>query len=277
MAFFVMQRISLFIVTASLSLGSLISSANAQDGKTPFDPSKAQLQPIGLPSPIDKFLGLDMALGQKTVSWKQVYNDISQDVDATAIKGEANICLALGVKIADGVMAIKSQNASALNDCATQIEDLAGKLGITKDQLGRAEKVRADANKGRWLLVFMELGFLQTDIMKALQQGGNAKRRTLIIASGWLQGAHYAADVIASHYTPELSNFLREPQLVQALIDEVKALPPELQNAERVQKLAVGLSELHGIVNIPLDGSIDKEKVERMNKLAAELVKLFVS
>jgi hypothetical protein len=263
-----------FPVLALLSLVAAVSSP-AQE-KAAFDPSKAQMQPVGLPSPIDKFLGLDLALKEKQIPWGQIYNDISGDAQINSLKSESNICLALGVKIADGVMAIKSQDANALNRCAEQIEDLAKKLGVTKDQLARADKVRADANRGRWFHVFLELGFLQTDILKALQTEGNDQRRTLIVAAGWLQGAHYAAGVIEDHYTPELSNFLREPMLVQALIAEIETLNNETRSAPRVKKLLDGLKQLHGIVNIALDGSISESDVKKMNSLCGSLTEEFL-
>jgi hypothetical protein len=260
-----------------LSIISLLAAtlATAQD-KAAFDPSKAKMQPVGLPSPIDKFLGLDLALKNKQIPWGQIYNDLSGDAQTQNLKAEPDICLALGVKIADGVMAIKAQDANALNRCAEQIEELAKKLGVTKDQLIRADRVRADANRGRWFHVFLELGFLQTDILKALQTEGNDQRRTLIIAAGWLQGAHYAADVIENHFTPELSNFLREPMLVQALIAEIETLDGKTRSAPRVAKLLDGLKQLHEIVNIPLDGSISESDVKKMNALSTSLTEEFL-
>lgn len=254
----------------------LVANPGLAQDKASFDPAKAQMQPVGLPSPIDKFLGLDLALKQKKIPWSQIYNDISGDAQTNSLKSEPDICLALGVKIADGVMAIKSQDANALNRCAEQIEELSKKLGVTKDQLSRADKVRADANRGRWFHVFLELGFLQTDILKALQAEGNDQRRTLIVAAGWLQGAHYAAGVIETHFTPELSNFLREPMLVQALIAELETLNEETRSAPKVKKLITGLKELHEIVNIAIDGSISEPDVKRMNALSGSLTEEFL-
>lgn len=261
------------VTSLSLALPAL---TNAQE-KAAFDPSKAKIQPVGLPSPIDKFLGLDLALKEKAVAWGDVYNSVSGDAEADKLTTEPAICLALGVKIADGVMAIKAQNANALNRCAEQIEELAGKLGVSKEQLGRADRVRADANRGRWFHVFLELGFLQTDILKALQENGNIQRRTLIVASGWLQGAHYAAGVIADRYTPELSNFLREPMLLQALIAELGTLDAAVRADPKVKRLEAALAELLDIINIPLNGTIPQDKVRRVNELTGELANAFLS
>lgn len=272
-----MKRI-LPLTICLLTLASLPLSG--QDQKAAFDPSKAQLQPIGLPSPIDKFLGLDQMLEagkKKPVDWKGAYNKLSKRPEISKLTDEADISLALGVRIADGVMAIKATYAEGLNECAADIEELAGKLGVSKDSLRRAEKVRADANKGQWLVVFWELGCLQVDIMRALNEKSNERRRTLIISAGWLQGAHYAAHMISENYTPELSNLLREPMLVKALQDELQAVPSPLRDRPRVKMLMEELKTLHQIVNIPIDGTISPEDVKRMTELADKLCREFVS
>lgn len=271
-----MKKIKLNILLGLILTGS-VNSLSGQDEKAPFDPSSAQKSGLGLPSPIDKFMGLDAALGAKAVDWKKTFNDVAISPDMGALKEEVDICLALGVKIADGVMAIKARYAGGLNDSSKEIEALSAKLGVTKAELERAEKTRALANKDEWLAVFWELGCLQVDIMDSLNKKGNETRRPLIVASGWIEGVHYAAKVIDEQYTPELSNILREPMLVKAMIDETEALPEKYKSNARVQKLIKGLNELYKIVNVPVDGVIKKEDVRRMKELTGELAGEFVS
>ena len=98
-----------------------------------------------------------------------------------------------------------------------------GVPGQTPEQwdadLGRARSVRAAANKGEWLKVFMELGFLQQDIMKKIDSPEQSNHGTLLIVTGWMQGARYTSTVIDENYSPETSNLLREPLLAKALKD----------------------------------------------------------
>ncbi|MDZ4405003.1 hypothetical protein [Prosthecobacter sp.] len=268
---FVMKR---FYLLLALALAAPFTFA--QDQKAPFDLSQAQNSELGLPSPMDKLLGLDSAISGKAVNWGGIYKDIAHNANMSDLKAEPNICLALGIRIADGIMAVKARDANALNECASDIEALARKLKVGENELERAKKTRALANKGQWTLVFWEMGCLQVDIMQSLNQKGNEKRRTLIIAAGWLQGVHYAVHVINERYTPALSNFLREPLLVKAMIEEMKALPEATKASPRVAKLTAALNELYAIVNIPLNGSISKEKVQRVNDLSRELSEEFV-
>jgi hypothetical protein len=254
---------------AALALGAVASPG--QD-KAAFDPTKAEIAPLGLPSPYDKFLGLDQVLNLSNADWKAAYNDISHFVDVSKLKEESDAALALGVKIADGVMAIKAKDVNGLNDCSRQIEEIAKKLGVTDGEMSRAKIVRGHANKNEWLQVFMELGFLQTDIMKSLRAGSNAKRRPLIISGGWMQGLHYTAHVIAKHHSAQTSNFLREPVLVKAIQGELAALPPAIKSQPKVAALIALMPGIYAAVNIPVEGSISKEGVQKLLETSGEIV-----
>lgn len=261
---------ALFLTVAALS------PVLAQE-KAAFDPSKAEIAPLGLPSPYDKFLGLDQVLNLTYNDWKEVYGEIARDVDASGLTSDPDIALALGVKIADGVMSIKARHVQGLNDCSKQIEELAKKLGVKDDEMTRAKTVRAHANKGEWLQVFMELGFLQTDIMKSLRSSGNNQRRSLIISSGWIQGLHYTSYVISKHYSAQTSNFLREPVLVKQLQADLQALPASVKEAPKVAKIIDQMPAIYGGVNIALDGVVSKADVDKLLAASKEIVEKITS
>jgi hypothetical protein len=267
-----MLRTAILVCVLSLTASTL---CRAQD-KAGFDPSKAEIAPIGLPSPYDKFLGLDQVLNLTYEDWKTVYNEIARSVDVSKYTDESDIALALGVKIADGVMSIKARDVQGLNDCSKEIEDLAKKLGVKDEEMSRAKTVRAHANKGEWLQVFMELGFLQTDIMKSLRAQGNAQRRSLIITAGWMQGLHYTSYVVSKHYSAPVSNYLREPLLVRAMQQDLDTLPAKIKESPKVVTLMGTMPALFTIVNIPIEGSIPKEGVDKLLETAKGLVEKIV-
>ncbi|MFZ4766748.1 MAG: hypothetical protein ACOYMN_17490, partial [Roseimicrobium sp.] len=236
--------------------------AYGAEEKAPFDKANAEIAPIGLPSPYDKFPGLDQVLNLTQDDWKEVYGKIAIDIDAATLSDESDIALALGVKIADGVMSIKARDVQALNECSRQIEDLAKKLGVKDEEMSRAKTVRGHANKEEWLQVFMELGFLQTDIMKSLRAQGNVQRRSLIITAGWMQGLHYTSHVVVKHYSEPVSNYLREPLLVKAMQDDLNSLPAAIKQSPKVAKLIAEMPAIYTTVSIAIEGSISKDNVE---------------
>ncbi|MFM8886321.1 MAG: hypothetical protein ACKOKC_07905 [Chthoniobacterales bacterium] len=249
------------------ALTCALSAQQADEPKPEFDKSKAEKAALPMPNPYDKLLAIEETVGKDKVDWSALADNMAIDVDANEIEGRPDAALALGVKIADGIVAIKAQNAEKLNRSADQLEALGKKLGATDDDLKRARQVREMANRGEWMMVFLELGFLQADIMKKLAAPENKDERTLVIASGWLQGGRYATALIEQNYTPELSNILREPVLAGELNKQVSAVGGELAKSPKVQAVTKAMSEAYPIVNIPLDASISKDDVGKLKSI----------
>lgn len=58
--------------------------------------------------------------------------------------------------------------------------------------------------------------------------------------------------------------------------EEMDQLPEKTKAMKRPSGLAKALDEVYGIVNIPLDGSIPRERVAKMNSLLSGLCAEFV-
>ena len=269
-----------FRTRASLPLAPIIAIAAAcalcQPGqsvaqsaeKAPFDPAKAEEGGLGMPSPYDKFLGLAQLSEGSEIDWKSTFNAVAADVDPDRLEDAAvSIPLVLGLRIADGVMAIQARDAEFLGQCASDIEKLAPKVGVGDAELERARRIRTLANEGDWLKVFMELGFLQQDILQTLE-GDEQNRGDLVIASGWMQGARYTSMVVLDNYSDSSSNILREPMLVQAMIDKLDGQPDEVKQNPSVAAMLEALPEIHQIVDVEVDAPIAEDSVRRLQELA---------
>lgn len=259
------------VVVISLILSAL--PPTYADDKAPFERSKALSAGLGMPSAFDKFLALDMALQKGKVNWKKVYTQTAESIDPDNFTDvEVDIPLALGVRIADGVMAVKARDAELLNQCANDIEKLAKKMGITDGQLRRAHDVRDAANRGEWLKVYMELGFFQQDIMRLLQAENNNTKSSLLILAGWMQGARYTSRIVLDNFTPEVSNILREPVLAKALIEDLDKLPEKIRANPKVDRLRQALVKVADILNIEVNAAIPKDRVGDLEKAATDIV-----
>lgn len=252
-------------LAAALAAGTL----RAQDAeKAPFDPSQAEQAGLGMPSPYDKFLGLALLAEGGEIDWKGTFNAVSADIDPDAWSDEdVAIPLVLGLRIADGIMAIQARDAEFLGQCASDIEKLAPKLGVGDAELERARRVRTHANEGDWLKVFMELGFLQQDILQTLA-GDERNRGDLVIASGWMQGARYTTLIISDNYSDEASNILREPMLVQAMITKLESQPEAVKDNPAVASLLAALPPIQRIVDVELDAPIPPDDIAEVRELA---------
>lgn len=261
-----------------VSIVSLMQPIHAQDDKVPFDKNKAKDGGLGMPSPYDKFLALNQVLSDTKLDWKKTFRQVAVDIDADAYTDkDVAIPMVLGVRIADGVMAVKACDAELLNKCASDIEKLALKMGVKDSELSRARAARAAANNGEWLKVFLELGFLQQDIMQKIEDKEHSVRGDLLIACGWMQGARYTTTIIGGHYSKPASNILREPLLAKALVGKIEQMPDNVKKNATVVIMREVLPRMEKILTIPLDGSISKEDVAELKKLSTEVVKSAVN
>jgi hypothetical protein len=235
---------------------------NAKTGETP------------IPSPFDAFLALDQISKAKPVNWADVFEYGDVVTDAGLYTDTAEVAMMLGVKVSDGLIAIKAKDTEALNDISRVIEELAKKLGVDQAILDRAEKVRTIANEGDWLGVFLELGFLQENIIEALKKDERKDQRALILASGWVQGARYAAYAIEKNYSENASNLLREPVLIDQLHADLEKTSDGIKANATVKALIAKLAELRAICDITKEGVIPVEKVAALRATCDELVKM---
>ncbi len=236
--------------------------ANVKTGETP------------IPSPFDAFLALDSISKEKPVDWAAVFDSGVVAIDPSRFKDPVVVALMLGVKISDGLIAIKAKDTEALNDISRVIESLARTLGVEQAILDRAEKVRTLANDGDWLGVFLELGFLQENIIESLKKEERKDQRALILASGWLQGARYACTAIEKNYSPAASNLLREPVLIQQLQKDLEATSEAVKAHPLVQEISKKLPTMYSICNIGQDDVLSPEKIATLRTESAALVEL---
>lgn len=240
---------------------------------------RAIVQKMAPPSPLDKMLALDQILKEKKPNWKAQYADSQFDVDPDNYKDtDVMIPLVLGVRIADGILAIQAKDAEKLNECAADIESLAKKLNVDEGSLNRAKTARTAANKGEWLRVFSELSRLQDGVLNEIEKKSNKDRGVLLMSGGWMQGLRFAAKVINANYTGPLSNFLREPRLVSMLRENLAKLPGDLHANAKVKEMDEMMGKVREIVNVGLDDSkpdgwVQQEKVKELITMTDAFVK----
>ena len=153
----------------------------AEEAKNPsIDISKAVDKGVAMPTPLDKFLALTLLVKTKKIDWNGVFNSVAVDINPDNFTDkDVLIPQVLGLRIADGIMAVQAKDAELLGKAASDIEKLAVKIGVGDSDLARARRVRTLANEGKWMEVYRELGFLQQDIMQKLEENPKDQRSSL--------------------------------------------------------------------------------------------------
>lgn len=253
-----------------LALGLAFTGTSFADDKADFDPSGARKGGLAPPTPIDKMIALDTALGKNAVDWSAVWNKYQLDVNPNDYSDTAvAIPVLLGMRMSDGILAIKARDGEKLNQVASDIESLAKKLKVSDAELARAKKVRLYAGRNEWPRVFLELGYLQHDVLNTLNKDDNRDRRALLIAAGWLQGLNAISNVINDKYTETASGLLREPLLIKAILEDLDKLAPEKKTTKQATILIATLKELLPHLDVPLRSGIEQDKLKIIAKISS--------
>jgi hypothetical protein len=119
----------------------------------------------------------------------------------------------------------------------------------------------------------MALGFLQRKILNYLKEHEERKpQAVLIVVGGWLQGGRCVTHVISQNYTPDASNILREPRLVELIKKNMEELPPIYLNDPLVTKITNLLPEIKKRVNVGLHDPVKPEDVKWLHETFGKLV-----
>jgi hypothetical protein len=246
-----------------LSLGLFATTSLMAQDKAAFDPKGARQGGLAPPTPIDKMIALDAMLGKNKVNWSSVWTKYQLDVNPNNIQDtDVSIPILLGMRMSDGVLAIKAHDAEKLNAVASDIEKLAKKLNVSDSELKRAKTVQMYAGRNEWPRVFLELGYLQNDVLRTLKKDSNNDRRALLIAAGWLHGLNAISNVINDQKNQKASAILREPLLIEALLADLEKLKPEKKKSKQAQLLITELKKIKVLVSVPMRAEVPQKDVE---------------
>lgn len=270
------MSIKYFLVTAASGVIWLSGFVHAQ--KAAFNPNEG-VKKAGMVTPtvIDKMIAVNMVLGKGKVDWKSVGGRYGNYMSRDDYQ-DKNVMLPamMGLRMSDGVLSIMARDVELLNSAAADIEFMADKLGVGGSELKRAARVKAFANKKDWNRVFLELGYLQKDVMSTMAQEGNRDRRAILISSGWLEGAHMMSSVIKDQYSKDASSLLREPLLVKQMLSDLDKLNAQKKKDPVVVSMVSALKELLVIIDVPLNASIEKKNIEKMHNITSQFRKMVI-
>lgn len=256
------------------------TAAVAQDAKEGFNPMNYKgkddiLQSAS--SSVDRLIVLEEDLGITPDQWKEYYRGgKGLEFDIDSISEDSRRCILLGVKVADGVLALKAKDAETLNACAEYIEQLAKDLNVPEESLSRGYKIKDSVNRGDWFDAFFQLGLYRQDIVRALKEaeGNDRSKAIMIVCGGWFHGASIAVEVMEDNYTGEITNYLRAQDYVSLMIAELESITrDDLKSSNEMQYLLESLPKVRSIVDLARDwkipeGQISKDRLNQLKILA---------
>lgn len=232
---------------------------------------------IAFPSPYARMLGIETALKKEggEVDWTAAYQKRAmKNLKIGDLKDDkGTLGFALGVRLADGVIAFMGKDQTRLKSCAQDVKILAEKLGVKRDDLGSIAPLIRSVEEEDWTEIYWHMGVLQQEVVTSLDKNKDRSMTAIIASGAWLQGMRYATDTILKSLTKvNLSNMVRAAAIPDLLSKELQKTPADVLALPAVKKSIEVLDAVRPLIDVAIDANIPAEKLQDIEKLATSAI-----
>lgn len=218
-----------------------------------------------VPSPSEIFNALD-ALG--AVDWREV----AAVNPETAYDGKYLRALNLGVRAADGFIAIEAEDERRFGEVTAVLFELGDDLGLGPALQARRPQLERLARGGSWQALRGALDSLRTGMEQEILALDEPDLVPLISVGGWLEGLRVVTGHLQDDYDARASTVLFQPRLVAYYDEALAGLPADVRRLPVLRRLDADLDEIRRLVDVGTGTPIPVESVRRLHVLSTALV-----
>ena len=230
-------------------------------------PSQAkQLRGVAVPVPKEIFRGLDQF---RDANWRAVKRP---EVTRWKSHGDqAQIATLLGVVMGEGFIAMEAEDSTEVKNIGNRVLALARGLGVEERALRRSRSIMDLTDKGEWAAARKEWDGALSDLEGGMIELKSEDLRQLVSIGGWLRGTEALSALVLQNYSPERSELIRQPGLVDYLEKQLVAMNSDINGRPMVVKLLDGIRRIRTLSE---NGPLPKETVREIHGICEELVPL---
>lgn len=258
-------RVSFFAL-ATLASSVFAQAPSQQNGQLP---SQAKpVEGVVVPVPKEIFQTLDKF---RNANWRAVQR--SEVIHWKSHGDQVQIATLLGVVVAEGFIAMEAEDSSEVKDVGNTVLQLARGLGVEERALRRSRSIMEHADKSEWAAARSEWDGVLSDLENGMIEVKSAHLSQLVSLGGWLRGTEALCALVLQNYSPERSELVRQPALVDYLEKQTLEISGEMHGRPMVGKMIEGLRRIHVLVERG-DGPLPEETVREIHGICQELVRL---
>jgi hypothetical protein len=258
-------RLCLYLL-AVVAMPALAQTPSEQN--SPLPSQAKQVHGLAVPVPKEIFRSLEQF---RDANWPAVKRP---EVARWKSHGDqAQIATLLGVVIAEGFIAMEAEDSAEVKNIGNSVLTLAGGLGIRERALRRSRSIMELADKNEWSEARKEWDGVLSDLETGMIELKSAQLAQLVSLGGWLRGTEALSALVLQNYSPERSNLIRQPELIDHLEKQLRAMSSDIQARPIVVKLLDGIHTIRTLVESE-NGPLSEETVRKVHGVCAELVPL---
>jgi hypothetical protein len=258
-------RLCLYLL-AVVAMPALAQTPSEQN--SPLPSQAKQVHSLAVPVPKEIFRSLDQF---RDANWGAVKRP---EVARWKSHGDqAEIATLLGVIIAEGFIAMEAKDSTEVKNLGNSVLGLARGLGIRERAIRRSRSIMELADKNEWSEARKEWDGVLSDLETGMIELKSAQLAQLVSLGGWLRGTEALSALVLQNYSPERSNLIRQPELIDHLEKQLRAMSSDIQARPIVVKLLDGIHTIRTLVESE-NGPLSEETVRKVHGVCAELVPL---
>lgn len=232
---------------------------------------------LAFPNPLFRLLAIEDTLKKQgaKIDWSDEHAKLSRSsLKVDSLDGKGALGFAIGVRLADGSIALLAKDAAKLKAAAQDAQACAEKLGLSRQQITTSGSLARAIADNDWGAAFEEMGWIQQEIVSQIDNKDKDLGMTALVACGaWLQGIRYASSIVTENMNAQdLSNSLRGPAVVDAIAAELAKLPDDVLKTPAVKESIAVFNELKPLITIKRDESIPPAVLKKIHDLATRAV-----
>jgi hypothetical protein len=216
----------------------VLCAAEKTDALSPEEIKSAiVVEEVALPTPGEFFAAINKL---ERPNWPQLVGKSG----ALATSNRAQTSLNLGLRVADGFVAVEAQDGQQVKNVGADIIELAKGLGVSESILARGSSIGDFAENNDWNALKEELDATENEVKLQMTQQKDDELVILVTTGAWLRGLQTVSGVVAANYTPDTAKLLRQPAIVEYLSAQLDTLPDRIKGNPLVGKVRDGLGEI---------------------------------
>ena len=265
------------------SFGMTFAPTSAQD-ETGTDPKKPEIPRNLL---VDEHLREEYGVNQFTTpSIKKLFEELDdlgslpyeklQRKIGDAPRDRSLVALSLGVLIADGFLAVHSDQILELRDIGGAILKHTKILGSGKGAIRHVKTILESSALEELDTLKQELSKTQVDVEAEMVLLRDVDIAHLVGLGGWLRAMQIGANSSLAPFNPERAQKLARVEIVEYFINSLSELNPKIRESENITRIRRRLVQVLVIINAPEgpDKTFTEAQVREIATKSDDLVKL---
>src|SRR5215831_1271823 len=219
----VMSALKLCVSIHTVLMVSVFAQTPSEQNR-PLPSQAKQVHGLVVPVPKEIFRSLDQF---RDANWPAVKRP---EVARWKSQGDqAQIATLLGIAIAEGFIAMEAKDSTEVENLGKNVLSLAGGLGIRDRALRRSRSIIKLAEKNEWSEARKEWDGVLSDLETGMIELKSADLAQLVSLGGWLRGTEALSAVVLQNNSPERSNLIRQPALINYLEQQLHEMSSDIR------------------------------------------------